>query len=116
MFLTLRELRKGGFEVECERVDNPGAMAAALERDGWDIILSDFAMPHFNGLEALAMLRQKGLDLPFILMSGTVGEDVAVSAMKMGASDYLMKGNLTRLVPSIERELGEAAGRRAGFI
>ena len=110
--LLLRGLFRGGFEPEFERVDTPEAMSAALTAQSWDIVISDYSMPKFNGLAALWVLQQSGLDIPFILVSGTIGEDLAVEAMKAGAHDYVMKGNLQRLNTAIERELREAAGRR----
>ena len=110
--LLLRGLSRGGFEPEFKRVETPEAMAAALSAQPWDIIVSDYSMPHFSGLAALWVLKQSGLDLPFILVSGTIGEDVAVEAMKAGAHDYVMKGNLQRLGTAIERELREAEVRK----
>jgi diguanylate cyclase len=110
--LLLRGLSRGGFEPQFERVETPEAMAAALSAQPWDIIVSDYSMPHFSGLAALWVLKQSGLDLPFILVSGTIGEDVAVEAMKAGAHDYVMKGNLQRLSSAIERELREAEVRK----
>ena len=110
--LTVTQLRRSGFEPFAERVDTRGALEAALERKAWDIVISDYAMPGFNGFDALQIVRSKDPDLPFILISGTIGEEVAVAAMKAGAHDYLMKGNLARLVPAIERELREAGTRR----
>jgi two-component system cell cycle sensor histidine kinase/response regulator CckA len=110
--LIVRELQRAGYTVQAERVETAEAMAAALQRDSWDVILSDFQMPRFNGLDALKLLQAGGRDLPFIMVSGTIGEDVAVSAMKAGAHDYLMKANLARLVPAVERELREAGERR----
>jgi diguanylate cyclase (GGDEF)-like protein len=110
--LLLRGLRKGGFEPEFERVETSEAMAAALAARPWDIIISDYSMPHFSGLEALRFLKQSGLDLPFILVSGTIGENLAVEAMKAGAHDYVMKGNLQRLTTAIERELREVEVRK----
>ena len=112
--LVLRELRGvgGGGEVTWHRVETAAAMQAALDRQPWDVIISDFKMPHFNGLAALELLRASGLDIPFIVVSGTIGEDVAVAMMKAGANDYLMKGNLARLRPAVERELREATERR----
>ena len=110
--LMLRELRKGGFEVSYERVDNARSMQAALSQQKWDIILSDFALPHFSGLAALELYHQQDLDIPFIIISGTIGEGTAVEMMKAGTHDYLMKGNLARLAPAVERELREAQGRR----
>jgi diguanylate cyclase (GGDEF)-like protein len=110
--LLLRALRNGPFEPAFERVDTPTALAAALTRQAWDIIISDYSMPHFNGLAALAIVQQSALDLPFILVSGTIGEDVAVEAMKAGAHDYVMKGKPQRLASAIERELREVEVRR----
>src|SRR4051812_4132665 len=83
-------------------------MRAALKREPWEIVISDYVMPQFSGLEALAALREKEIDIPFIIVSGHIGEDTAVAAMKAGAHDYLMKDNLARLVPAVERELAEA--------
>lgn len=110
--LLLQKLRRGGYKPTFERVATPEAMRAALNRQTWDIVFADHSMPHFNGTTALALLKEKGLDLPFIFMSGTIGEDVAVAAMKAGANDYIMKGNLKRLVPAVERELREADVRK----
>lgn len=110
--LLARRLSRGGFDPRVERVDTQEAMAAALKNDAWDVVISDYWMPHFSGLDALAVLKQSGLDLPFILMSGTIGEDVAVAAMKAGAHDYVMKNNSERLVTAIERELREFHIRR----
>ncbi|TAK50486.1 MAG: PAS domain S-box protein [Betaproteobacteria bacterium] len=109
--LALQVLRRGGFDVQYERVDSAAAMAEALQRQPWDAVISDFRMPGFTGLDALEVLHGSGFDIPFILVSGTIGEDVAVEAMKAGASDYLMKENLARLAPVLERELNEAALR-----
>jgi diguanylate cyclase (GGDEF)-like protein len=110
--LLIRELRRGGFASEFERVDTAEAMAAALANGSWDLVVSDYSMPRFSGIAALELLKQSGLDLPFIIVSGAIGEDVAVAAMKAGAHDYIMKANLQRLVPAIERELREAEVRR----
>jgi signal transduction histidine kinase len=109
--LVLRALRAGGYEVQHRRVDSAEAMAAALEAGPWDVVLSDYHMPGFSAPDAFRMVRERGLDLPFIIVSGTVGEDVAVDAMRLGVHDYLLKGSLMRLVPAIERELREAALR-----
>src|SRR6266853_189309 len=111
--LLTRHLMRAGYEIVSERVETPEAMRAALETEEWDVILCDYSMPHFNALSALALLKEMDLDLPFIIISGTVGESVAVEAMRAGAHDYLMKGNLVRLVPTIEREMHEAENRRA---
>ena len=110
--LLARRLSRGGFHPRVERVDTQEAMAAALKSHAWDVVISDYSMPHFSGLEALAILKQSGLDLPFILMSGTIGENLAVEAMKAGAHDYVMKNNSERLVTAIERELREFQIRR----
>ena len=110
--LLVRGLRSGGFAPAFERVDTAGEMAALLEARQWDVIISDYSMPRFTGLEALAVLKQSGLDIPFILVSGTIGEALAVEAMKAGAHDYVMKGNLHRLTSAIERELGEVEVRK----
>ncbi|MBI3995195.1 MAG: EAL domain-containing protein [Nitrospirae bacterium] len=111
--LLLRELRRGGYEPTHERVDTAEAMNASLNRQVWDIAFGDYSMPHFNGVAALKLLRGKGFDIPFIFVSGTIGEDTAVEAMRNGANDYIMKGSLKRLLPAIERELREAETRRA---
>ncbi len=110
--LLSRELRRGGYDLTYERVDTAATMIAALENQTWDIVFSDHSMPHFSGTEALAIMRERGLDLPFIFVSGTIGEDNAVAAMKVGAHDYIMKGNLKRLVPAVDRELRESKVRQ----
>ncbi len=104
-------LRKAGYEVSMERVETGESMRTALAEREWDIILADYNLPNFNAPAALQLLQGTGLDLPFIIVSGGIGEDVAVAAMKSGAHDYLMKGNLHRLAPAVERELREAANR-----
>ena len=111
--LVLMELRRGGFDVVHERVDTAAALTAALTREKWDLVLSDFSMPSFSGPAALELVRGLSLDIPFIIVSGTVGEGAAVEAMRSGANDYVFKGSLGRLCPAIDRELREA-GRRAG--
>src|SRR2546430_11022770 len=110
--LLLRELQRAGFDPAYERVDSPTAMQAALDRQAWDLVIGDYSMPAFSGPAALALLRACDLDTPFIFVSGTIGEDVAVEAMKAGAQDFLTKGNLRRLIPAIERELRDADVRR----
>ena len=110
--LLLRELRKGGFEPRWQRIDTADGLVTALDREQWDLVIADFSMPQFSGTDALALLRARDTDLPFIFVSGTIGEEVAVAAMKTGAHDYVMKGNLRRLVPAIERELRDADMRR----
>lgn len=111
--LLTRHLMRAGYDLQSERVEMPETMRAALATKEWDVILCDYSMPHFNALAALKLLQEMRLDIPFIIISGTVGEDVAVEAMRAGAHDYLMKDNLTRLAPTIEREMAEAQSRRA---
>ena len=106
--LLLRELRRGGYIPEYERVETAEGLTSALVRQSWDLIISDNAMPNMNSLQALTITQQMGLDIPFIIVSGSIGEDVAVDAMRTGAHDYLMKGNIARLLPAITRELREA--------
>ncbi|MFQ5794929.1 MAG: HD domain-containing phosphohydrolase [Candidatus Bipolaricaulia bacterium] len=110
--LLMRELRRNGYDLVFERVDTPEAMNATLDKQSWDIVIADHAMPNFSAPAALTLLQNRGLDLPFIIVSGAISEDVAVAAMKAGAHDYIMKDNLTRLIPAIERELREAEERR----
>jgi len=106
------ELERAGYEPQCQRVETPQALNAALDRQSWDLVIADYVMPQFNGLAALALVKAKGLDLPFIIVSGHIRDDTAVAAMKAGAHDYVMKDNLARLGPAVQRELREAAGRR----
>ena len=109
--LLLRELRRG-WDVVYERVETPQGMAAALSAQPWDLIIADYVMPYFSGPAALAIARERSSDIPFILISGQVGEETAVHAMQAGADDYLFKGNLRRLVSAVDRELRDAKGRR----
>jgi signal transduction histidine kinase len=108
---VIRELKRGDYDLYWERVETPEAMNEALDRRQWDVILSDYHMPRFSAPEAYRLVKGRGMDLPFIIVSGTVGEEVAVEAMRVGVHDYLLKGMLTRLVPAIERERREARGR-----
>jgi signal transduction histidine kinase len=110
--LLMRELRRSGYTPIYQRVDNANDLRVSLSKEQWDVIISDFVMPQFSGLEALRLVREKGLDIPFIVTSGKISDDTAVAAMKAGASDYIMKDNLTRLGPAIEREIQEAMVRR----
>lgn len=111
--LILHELRKGGFEPVFTIVDTEEDMVEALKAQAWDIIISDYFLPRFNGFEALRTAKNHDPDIPFILISGAIGEDIAVAAMKAGAHDYLMKDNLKRLIPAVKRELHDAQVRRA---
>ena len=111
--LILRELRRGGYHPLHEQVETEKDMRDALSLKEWDIILSDFNMPHFSALGALTVLKESGFDVPFIIVSGAIGEENAVQLMREGAHDYIMKDHLQRLVPVIKRELEEAAGRKS---
>jgi len=116
--LLLRELQQAGYHPTYERVDTPAAMTSALDRHAWDLVIGDYSMPAFSGPAALALLRARDPDTPFIFVSGTIGEDVAVEAMKAGAQDFLTKGNLRRLIPPSSGSCvtprcgASAAGRR----
>ena len=109
--MLMRELNRGGYALESERVDTPEALNAALDRQAWDIVFSDYSMPRFSAPAALSLVRDRGFDLPFIIVSGTIGEDTAVEAMRAGANDFMPKGALARLLPAIDRELREARAR-----
>ena len=110
--LLLRELRRGGYSPEHLRVETRKELDDAIARQPWDLIISDYSMPSFNGLHALKVAQENGIDIPFIIVSGSIGEDVAVAAMKAGAHDYLIKGHTARLLPAIARELREARVRQ----
>ena len=110
--LLMRELRAGGYDVVHARTDSGTGLQAALDAQQWDLVLSDYRMPGFTGTAALKMVREREPDLPFIFVSGTIGEETAVDALKSGANDYVMKGHLKRLIPAIERELRDAERRR----
>ena len=105
-------LQRAGYDPGCHRVETLTAMTAALERQRWDLIIADYRLPDFDGLAALALVKEKGLDLPFIIVSGYITEETAVAAMKAGAHDYVMKDKLARLGSAVERELREAEVRR----
>lgn len=112
-FLIVRELQRGDFNVTFERVETQSSMAKALRAQPWDLIISDYAMPAFSGSAALALYQQEGsLDTPFIVVSGAMGEELAVQMLKAGAHDYVMKDNLRRLVPAVRQELRAAQERR----
>lgn len=111
LLLVLRALKRGGFDVLYTRVETEEGLKEALEDERWQLVISDHAMPLFSADEALFVLARSGRDLPFIIVSGTIGEEIAVKAMKSGAHDYIMKDSLSRLAPAVERELREAALR-----
>ena len=109
--ILLRELNKGIYKIEYSLVDNAAGLRNALLNE-WDVIISDYSMPGFTGKDALVMCIEKGVDIPFIMVSGTVGEDIAVDMMRLGARDYIMKNSLARLLPAIARELEDAVSRK----
>ena len=109
--LLLVKLRRAGYEPDYLRCESEDSLREALHDRDWQIVVSDYAMPGFSGLKALQVLREHSATTPFILVSGTVGEEIAVEAMRSGASDYIMKDNLARLVPAIERELRDSRER-----
>lgn len=109
---TANLLKKNGYEVITERVETRDDMQEQLDCHDWDIVISDYQMPEFDGMQALELFQTYDLDIPFILVSGKIGEESAVDLMKMGANDYIMKGNTARLLPAIETHLKEAANRR----
>jgi signal transduction histidine kinase len=113
--LLVRELGSRGYEPIVERVETADGMRAALKRRSWDVVVSDYSMPSFSGPAALSVLKETGLDIPFIIVSGTIGEETAVDAMRAGAQDFMIKGKLARLLPAIERGIREAESRRAGI-
>ncbi len=110
--LLIRALKRGGYTPEYERVETAAAMNAALESQTWDLVICDYVMPDFSGHDALKLLQSKGVDLPFIIVSGIIGEDVAAESMIEGAHDYISKDRLLRLFPAIKRELREVVVRR----
>ncbi len=111
-FFIVRELQRGGFNVDFERVETAAGMQAALEGRVWDLIISDYAMPPFGGSAALALYLQSGLDVPFLMVSGAMGEERAIEMLKAGAHNYVMKDNLARLAPAVRQELEAAQQRR----
>ncbi len=109
--LVVWELRRAGFEPQFDRVQQAETLEDALDRQAWDLVIADYTMPGFSGLEALAIVKARGLDTPFLIVSGSIGEDIAVDAMRAGAHDYVMKGALARLGPAVRRELAESKVR-----
>ena len=110
--LLIEELRRGGFAPQFRRVETEAALRDALSAESWDIIIVDYLLPRFSGIAAIRVVREAGLELPIIMVSGKAGEETALEAMRASAQDYLLKGNLARLIPAIQRELGEAQVRR----
>jgi PAS domain S-box-containing protein/putative nucleotidyltransferase with HDIG domain len=110
--LTIGELKNGGYDPEYERVETAETMRTALREKIWDVILCDYRLPHFNGLAAITLLKETNIDIPLIIVSGTIGEETAVECMRLGVRDYIMKDNLSRLASAVERELKEAESRR----
>src|SRR2546422_967114 len=111
--LVQRELKRGGLDFQSRRVQTESDFRRELDEFQPHLVISDFSMPQFSGPKALAIARESRADIPFIFISGTIGENVAVDMMKAGANDYVMKNNLARLVPALKRELREAEVRRA---
>lgn len=111
VLLLINELKRGNLQPSYSCVDTHGALHEALQNE-WDIVFCDYSMPTLNGMQALAIVRQHSRDVPFIFVSGTIGEEQAVDAMRIGAQDYIMKGNLKRLVPAVRRELEDASDRK----
>jgi|HubBroStandDraft_2_1064218.scaffolds.fasta_scaffold10782_3 two-component system cell cycle sensor histidine kinase/response regulator CckA len=111
--LALRLLRRGGYEIVSQCVETPQGFIGALNRESWDLVVCDYSMPQFSGLEALGILRARSTKTPFIFLSGTMGEETAVAALQRGAQDYVMKNNLRRLVPAVGRVLRDAEEGRA---
>ncbi|MDO9303133.1 MAG: response regulator, partial [Anaerolineales bacterium] len=110
--LIVRLLKKAGYAVISEQVETAEQMRSALEKQTWDIVISDYSLPQFGGRAALELLKEKQVDIPFIVVSGVIGEENAVAMMKAGAHDYLIKGNLARLAPAVKRELEQAEIRQ----
>ncbi len=110
--LIIRQLKKEGYEISFERVETAAAMKASLVKQPWDVVIADYKLPRFSAPAALTLLHESGLDIPFIVVSGTIGEETAVELMRSGAHDYVMKNNLSRLVSAVQRELQEAELRR----
>jgi len=110
--LVIRHLEKAGYDVEATCIETAAAVRAELSNPAYDAVIADYRLPHFDAPAALAILRESGHDIPFLVVSGTIGEERAVAMMKAGAQDYVMKSNLMRLAPAVEREIRDAAARR----
>ena len=110
--LLIREIKKGGYNTVYERVETAAAMKKALKKKRWDIILCDYKLPKFDAPSAIAVLKEANIDTPVIIVSGSIGEETAVKCMRLGAQDYIMKGNLSRICPAIARELENAKVRK----
>jgi phosphoserine phosphatase RsbU/P len=111
-FLTLDQLRRAGYAPVSKMVDNGADLKAALAGESWDLVLSDFNLPGFSGLKALEICKSAAPEIPFVLLSGSVGEETVAEVMREGANDYVMKDRPARLGPAVERELAEAVARR----
>ncbi|PWR70149.1 methyl-accepting chemotaxis protein [Methanospirillum lacunae] len=111
-FLVMHELKKGGYSTDLLRLDTLQSVCDALDSKEWDVVLCDYSLPGFTGLDVLQEFNKRGLDIPFIIVSGEIGEDTAVSLMKSGAHDYIFKGNLKPLIPVIQREIRESENRK----
>lgn len=107
-----QHLERGGYELDVERVDTADTFTRALDQGGWDLVLADYVLPGYSGLDALKAVQERELDVPFIIVSGNIGEETAVEAMRGGAHDYVMKSNLARLAPAVERELSDSRLRQ----
>jgi len=106
------ELKSGGYDVEYQRVDSLGALSCACDSREWDLVISDYSMPNFSGTHALKVVRSRHVEAPFIFISATIDEETAVTAIRSGAQDYLVKGKLQRLIPAVRRELRESEQRK----
>src|SRR6185312_15342707 len=112
--LVIRELERGGYDVAAKRIESQEELTCALQDEGaWDLVICDYALPHFDAPRALRLVRGRGLDVPFLIVSGAVDETTAVASMRAGAQDFIVKDRLARLGPAVERELNEARARRA---
>ncbi|MGB9578410.1 MAG: response regulator, partial [Halothiobacillaceae bacterium] len=110
--LALRAVQGAGYDVQSKRIETPEELRTALTDGQWDAVLADYSLPHFSATDALALVQEMGLDMPFIVVSGEIGEEEAVQLMRDGAADYIMKDHLSRLGPALQRELREAEERR----